>query len=81
MIRVICQGIRLYIDPADVLYAQRPGDEHDAVARLQGGAVKLPDGAIIGSRMHLSQDQVRALLPHLQAFAESGEFAFDPLSA
>lgn len=44
-------------------------------------SVKLPDGAVIGSRMHLSQDQVRALLPHLQAFAESGEFAFDPLSA
>lgn len=43
--------------------------------------VKLPDGAVIGSRMHLSQDQVRALLPHLQAFAESGEFAFNPLSA
>lgn len=42
MIRVIHQGIRLYIDPADVLYAQRPDDEHDAVARLQGGAVKLP---------------------------------------
>ena len=42
MIRVIHQGIRLYIDPADVLYAQRQGDEHDAVARLHGGAVKLP---------------------------------------
>ena len=42
MIRVIHQGIRLYIDPADVLYAQRPDDEHDAVARLQCGAVKLP---------------------------------------
>lgn len=42
MIRVIHQGIRLYIDPADVLYAQRPGDQDDAVARLQGGAVKLP---------------------------------------
>lgn len=43
--------------------------------------VELPAGALIGSRMHLSQDQVRALLPHLQAFAESGEFAFDPLSS
>ncbi|MFI7864516.1 hypothetical protein [Ectopseudomonas khazarica] len=43
-------------------------------------SVALPEGALIGSRMHLSQDQVRALLPHLQAFAESGEFAFDPLS-
>ena len=42
MIRVIHHGIRLYIDPYDVLYAQRPGDQDDAVARLQGGAVKLP---------------------------------------
>ena len=42
MIKVIHQGIRLYIDPDDVLYAQRPGDQDDAVARLQGGAVKLP---------------------------------------
>ena len=42
MIRVIHHGIRLYIDPDDVLYAQRPGDQDDAVARLQGGAVKLP---------------------------------------
>lgn len=42
MIRVIHHGIRLYIDPADVLYAQRPDDENDAVARLHDGAVKLP---------------------------------------
>lgn len=44
-------------------------------------SVPLPQGALIGGRMHLTQDQVRALLPHLQAFAESGEFAFDPISA
>lgn len=43
--------------------------------------VPLPKGALISGRMHLTQDQVRALLPHLQAFAESGEFAFDPISA
>lgn len=42
--------------------------------------VKLPKGALVSGRMHLSQDQVRALLPHLQAFAETGEFAFDPLT-
>lgn len=42
--------------------------------------VKLPPGTVVSSRMHLSQDQVRALLPHLQAFAETGEFAFDPLT-
>lgn len=40
--------------------------------------VSLPAGAVINSRMHLTQDQVRALLPHLQAFADFGEFAFDP---
>lgn len=43
--------------------------------------VQLPEGAVVGSRMHLSQDQVRALLPHLQAFAESGEFAFTAINA
>ncbi len=43
--------------------------------------VKLPVGAVVSSRMHISQEQVRQLLPHLQAFAESGEFAFDPLSS
>lgn len=42
--------------------------------------VKLPTGAVVSSRMHLTQDQVRALLPHLVAFAESGEFAFNPTS-
>ncbi|MFJ3050879.1 hypothetical protein [Pseudomonas nitroreducens] len=42
--------------------------------------VKLPAGALVGSRMHLSQEQVLALLPHLVAFAESGEFAFNPIS-
>ncbi|MFU3873546.1 hypothetical protein ACM7HL_12870 [Pseudomonas aeruginosa] len=44
-------------------------------------AVKLPAGAVVSSRMHLTQDQVRALLPHLQAFAESGEFAFNAINA
>lgn len=43
--------------------------------------VKLPEGAVVNSRMHLNQDQVRALLPHLQAFANSGEFDFNPISA
>lgn len=38
--------------------------------------VPLPAGALVASRMHLTQDQVRALLPHLQAFTETGEFAF-----
>ena len=42
MIRVIHHGIRMYIDPEDVLYAQRSGDNEDVTARLQGGAVKLP---------------------------------------
>ena len=42
--------------------------------------VQLPVGAVVSGRMHLSQEQVRQLLPHLQAFAESGEFAFDQLS-
>lgn len=35
--------------------------------------VPLPDGAYVGSRMHLTQEQVRELLPILQRFAETGE--------
>ncbi|OWZ90396.1 hypothetical protein B9J07_27815 [Sinorhizobium sp. LM21] len=33
----------------------------------------LPEGASIGGRMHLTQDQVKALLPALTHFAETGE--------
>ncbi|WEJ70360.1 hypothetical protein [Pseudomonas sp. PSE14] len=42
--------------------------------------VKLPAGAVVSNRMHLSQEQVLALLPHLVTFAQSGEFAFNPIS-
>lgn len=35
--------------------------------------MELPDGALVHSRMHLTQDQVRDLLPYLQHFAETGE--------
>lgn len=34
---------------------------------------KLPEGVEGFSRMHLTQDQVRALLPYLQRFADTGE--------
>ena len=35
--------------------------------------VELPDSALISSRMHLTQDMVRNLLPYLQRFADTGE--------
>jgi hypothetical protein len=35
--------------------------------------VPLPEGALIHSRMHLTQEQVKALLPILQHFAETGD--------
>jgi len=35
--------------------------------------VPLPFGALTAARMHLTQDQVRELLPLLQHFAEHGE--------
>lgn len=35
--------------------------------------VQLPKDALISSRMHLSQEQVKELLPILQKFAETGE--------
>lgn len=34
---------------------------------------KLPEGVETFSRMHLTQDQVRDLLPYLQRFVETGE--------
>ena len=43
---------------------------------MMGGqwkTVELPEGAIVHSRMHLSQKQVKELLPALQKFAETGE--------
>lgn len=56
---------------------------HDTTPKIMGKAVRedltgwvnypLPEGALIASRMHLSQEQVKALLPILQHFAESGE--------
>lgn len=69
MIRVIHQGIRLYIDPADVLYAQRPGDEHDAVARLQGGAVKLPCKTSLST---LAAEYPHLVLVHRNALVNRG---------
>ena len=35
--------------------------------------VPLPDDAVVGGRMHLSHDQVKALLPYLKAFADTGD--------
>jgi hypothetical protein len=37
--------------------------------------VEMPEGYIADTRMHLTQDQVAALLPTLQHFAETGEVA------
>lgn len=39
---------------------------------------KTVDGHKLGARMHLTQSQVRALLPLLQYFAEHGELALTP---
>lgn len=33
---------------------------------------KLPEGAMTNTRMHLTQEQVKSLLPILQKFAETG---------
>jgi hypothetical protein len=40
--------------------------------------VPLPPGTLVSSRMHLTQEQVRDLLPLLQYFARTGELSFDP---
>ncbi len=37
--------------------------------------VVLPEDASISGRMHLTQEQVKELLPYLQCFAETGELA------
>lgn len=35
--------------------------------------IELPEGALIQSRLHLTQEQVKQMLPFLQKFAETGE--------
>jgi hypothetical protein len=35
--------------------------------------VELPEGTLISSRMHLTREQVKELLPYLQKFVETGE--------
>lgn len=34
----------------------------------------IPDEVLLSSRMHLTQDQVKLLLPYLEKFAQTGEF-------
>lgn len=41
----------------------------------------LPEGAMIGARMHLNQQMVKDLLPLLQHFAETGDLPAEPLAA
>lgn len=64
MIRVIHHGIRLYIDPNDILYASRQDDESDVVARLQGGALSLPCKT---SLVKLAQEYPHLVLAHRNA--------------
>lgn len=64
MIRVIHHGIRLYIDPDDILYASRQDDESDVVARLQGGALSLPCKT---SLVRLAQEYGHLVLAHRNA--------------
>jgi len=33
----------------------------------------IPDTVLLSTRMHLTRDQVKALLPHLQRFVKTGE--------
>lgn len=40
----------------------------------------LPDNALVHSRMHLTQEQVRQLLPYLQYFADTGQLPSIPFS-
>jgi hypothetical protein len=39
--------------------------------------VPLPEDAVANTRMHLTQEQVKELLPYLQHFAETGEVLSD----
>lgn len=64
MIRVIHHGIRLYIDPDDILYASRPDDDSDVTARLHGGAVSLPCKT---SMVKLAQEYPHLVLAHRNA--------------
>lgn len=55
----------LGVDKADVKIMKPGVGWHD---------VKLPEGTEIFSRMHLTQSQVKELLPHLINFVECGQF-------
>lgn len=35
-------------------------------------SIQMPEGYVADTRMHLTQKQVKALLPHLQKFVETG---------
>lgn len=43
---------------------------------IDGGWKRLaiPEGAVVNSRMHITQKQLREILPLLQHFADTGEF-------
>jgi hypothetical protein len=36
---------------------------------------EIPEQVLLSTRMHLTQDMVKELLPHLQKFAETGELS------
>lgn len=38
-------------------------------------SIPMPEGYVADTRMHLTRDQVAALLPHLQRFVETGHIA------
>jgi hypothetical protein len=50
-------------------------DKADPKELVPGGwkSIPMPDVYVANTRMHLTQDQVRELLPFLQKFVETGE--------
>ena len=61
--------IWLGINTPKVMILPKPGSDQRGWQELP-----LPAGALCSGRMHLTQDQVKALLPFLQQFAKTGDF-------
>lgn len=53
-------------------------DKPHLVYENGGGEFKLPPNVLGFSRMHLTRENVRVLLPYLQRFAETGELYKKP---
>lgn len=66
--------IKPSLDPKDVIYLGIHKPNPQLLVKGQGWRpYDLPEDVHVSTLMHLTQEQVKELLPHLQAFVETGE--------